>query len=222
MKGYKIDLSGNKYNRLNVINYYGKSKGGETLWNCICDCGEKTVVQGGNLKSGHIKSCGCYQEENRDKHSLIHGHARKNRVTRTYTIWMTMKERCRNPKHDSYKYYGGSGITVCHDWDSFDVFLKDMGEAPKGLEIDRIDNNLGYFKGNCRWVTKKTNRRNRQDVKRFEYKGNSITIPEISELTKIPYHALCRRLLRWGMSIEETLKSCKTLRKVGVKNGKKK
>ena len=75
--------------------------------------------------------------------------------TATYTSWQCMKERCYNKKNVAFKYYGGRGITVCDEWkDSFINFLADMGEAPKGLTLDKIDNDKGYSKGNCRWATK--------------------------------------------------------------------
>jgi hypothetical protein len=88
--------------------------------------------------------------------------------TREYRTWAGMIYRCTNPKNKSWSYYGGRGISVCDKWaDSFDEFYKDMGNKPKGLSIDRINNDGNYEPGNCRWATRKEqvdNQRKRQGV----------------------------------------------------------
>jgi hypothetical protein len=74
--------------------------------------------------------------------------------TRTHKSWRGLKERCLNPKHHRFKNYGGRGIKVCDRWISFQNFLYDMGECPSNKHsIDRIKNNEGYSKSNCRWAT---------------------------------------------------------------------
>jgi len=85
------------------------------------------------------------------------------KITRTYRKWDSMIARCHRPSHPAFKYYGGRGITVCDKWrNDFSAFLADMGEAPPGLWLDRIDNAKGYEPGNCRWVTPSESARNRR------------------------------------------------------------
>lgn len=80
---------------------------------------------------------------------------------KTCNVWNSMIQRCTNPKHKAYKDYGGRGITICEEWlNSYEDFYRDMGKKPEGLEIDRIHNDFGYSKDNCRWTTRSINMQN--------------------------------------------------------------
>jgi hypothetical protein len=86
--------------------------------------------------------------------SMKHGHNKRDDCSATYASWRNMIQRCINPKNPAYEYYGGRGITVCERWRTFSNFLSDMGERPHGLSLERIENNDGYTKPNCRWATR--------------------------------------------------------------------
>ncbi len=92
----------------------------------------------------------------------IHLHALRDEHSPTYGTWATMLSRCRNSHFHKYKDYGARGITVCDRWLTFENFLADMGERPKGRSIDRINNDGNYEPGNCRWATPQEQRQNQR------------------------------------------------------------
>ena len=127
--------------------------------------------------------------------------------TPTYHSWHGMLDRCRNPNHIKYKHYGGRGITVCDLWLKFENFFADMGEKPKGLTLDRKDNDGNYELNNCRWITQKEQCRNmRGNWDPITYKGESKLPVEFAEIHGIDPGTLKSRLLR-GWSTERAIET---------------
>lgn len=111
--------------------------------------------------------------------------------TKPYAVWKTMHNRCRNKSHNRYHLYGGRGIKVCEEWSSFDVFWADMGGTYKdGLTLDRINCNGNYCKENCRWVTQRTQQRNRSNNAVVNSVYGRMTIAELAEVSGIKYQTL--------------------------------
>lgn len=156
------DKTGRRFGRLVATSRAPNAKSG-VAWHCRCDCGALRVVLGTNLQEGRTKSCGCLNVET--VKLAKHGHDRKGQRSPTYRTWVSMISRCHDQNVKSFAGYGAKGITVCQRWRScFEHFLADMGERPAGCTIDRIDNDRGYFPGNCRWLDAFGQARNKRNT----------------------------------------------------------
>lgn len=116
-----------------------------------------------------------------------------------------MKRRCLNPNNFAYSRYGGRGITVCDRWlESFENFLVDMGEAPPGMSLDRIDNDGNYKPGNCRWATPLEQGSNKCNNHLIEFEGKTQSLSQWANEYGIQVGTLWYRL-KEGWLIEEAL-----------------
>lgn len=196
--GKFIDLTGKRFGRLTVIKYLCQSK-----WLCKCDCGNEKIVKSGNLKNGHVKSCGCLNKEISRNKMITHGYS----STRIYKIYIGIKKRCYNKNYSQFYLYGGRGITICDEWkDSFIYFYNwAINNGYKdSLTIDRIDNNGNYEPKNCRWITQKQQNRNTRHNRLITYNNETHCISEWAEIKNLTYSSLQHRLNR-NWTIEKAL-----------------
>jgi hypothetical protein len=129
-----------------------------------------------------------------------------------YKLYYAMLDRCKNPNHKHYDYYGGRGIRVCARWQGlygFDHFVKDMGERPEGMTIDRINNNEGYSPDNCRWSTR-TNQQYNQRIARTNTSGHKgVTLYRNGKWTAQMYKKRKKIHLGYFKTIEEAVEARK-------------
>lgn len=199
-----IDLTGQRFGRLVVVERVENSADGRARWLCRCDCGQSKTVLGEHLKKGRTKSCGCAKSESSSKRFKKHG----GRNSKLYRIWSNMKDRCNNPDCKVYSDYGGRGIKVCKEWiDDFSAFQKwALANGYKeGLTIDHKDNDKGYSPDNCRWTDRKIQGNNKRNCRYITYKGQRKTVAEWSDITGIPHDTLLYRL-NHGWETERILK----------------
>lgn len=133
-----------------------------------------------------------------------HGNASDGKVTVEYTTWAAMRDRCSNPKSVKYKDYGGRGIAVCDEWQNFETFRADMGNKPRGMSLERIDNNQGYSRQNCRWALPLEQARNRRGNIMLKYCGEEHNLSHWCEKLGLNRGTIGARL-RASWSVERTL-----------------
>ena len=196
------DMIGQRFGRLKVVAYAGKSY--DHLWECECDCGNTKVIAGYNMRAGNTSSCGCYRNEQASKANSTH--QLRDKYPLTYTSWKSLRKRCNSKNATGFHLWGGRGITYADRWDSFPNFLADMGPRPsKEYSIDRVDNNLGYTPENCRWATRKQQCRNTRRNHLVTFDGKTKTLAEWAETLGFAYATLRDRLGKYGWSIHDAL-----------------
>lgn len=199
-----IDLSGQRFGRLTVIERAGTAtnRGKQPLWLCECDCGNTTIVGGCSLKSGNTKSCGCLRVDTVKATHTTHGGSK----TRLFRCWNNAKTRCYCPSSKDYKEYGARGIRMCDEW------LQDFGTFQNwalgngysdSLTLDRINPDGNYCPENCRWVDIETQANNKR-MCFLTYNGETHTRKEWAEITGISRNNIANRLHK-GWTVERTL-----------------
>lgn len=132
-----------------------------------------------------------------------------------YRTWYHMKHRCDNPNNSQYKDYGGRGITYDPSWKTFSGFIADMGDKPIGTSIDRINNNLGYSKENCRWATRKQQQRNTRSNRHITYKGETRCLSEWNEIMGYKEDTIKDRLRQGWDELKALLTPVRNYKKKG-------
>lgn len=188
------DLVGLTFGRLTVLRKLPR-----TLWQCRCACGATLAVLRSNLVTSHTRSCRCLQRELQTSH----GHA----GTLLYRSWVSMIQRCHNPKSREFRLYGGRGIQVCDEWRAtFGNFLRDVGERPSPFHsLDRFpDMNGNYEPGNVRWASATEQCRNTSRNVWVTWNEQTYCIAEWAERVGIKQGTLRHRLQR-GWPVEKAM-----------------
>lgn len=201
------DLTGSKFGRWTVLSKNGKTENGFILYKCRCECGRIKTVQANTLTSGKSTSCGCRAIEVTVKRNLKHGLS----YHPLYHVIADMIQRCHNPNDKGYSGYGARGITVCDEWrykkDTFIKWALNNGYAP-GLQIDRIDNDKGYYPDNCRFVQPVENSNNKRNTLKTTLFGKIKSCYEIAKEYGLSQD-LVRTRIHKGLKDSELIKGGK-------------
>jgi hypothetical protein len=168
--GKRNDLSGQRFGRLVASKDVGSSPHKIRMWLCKCDCGAESTVASSDLRSGHTRSCGCYNIDRIQERNFKHGSC----FTRLHKTWTNMKSRCYTRSATRFSEYGGRGITVCKEWkddfSSFRLWAESTGYTEK-MTIERREVNGNYVPDNCIWIPLPEQSRNTTKTIAIEING---------------------------------------------------
>ena len=185
------DITGLKCGSLTALSYAG-SDGKKSLWNVSCECGRIVVLPASEMDKNKLRSCGCQRGRIISEQRTTHGMS----YSRPFGIWKGMRDRCHRATDPAWANYGGRGIAVCEEWrHSFETFWRDMQDGyGEKLSIDRKDNDQGYSKENCRWVTAKEQGRNTRVNRVIETPWGRMCVSEAAERSGIGVTTLLYRI----------------------------
>ena len=217
MRKQYLDRTGVRYGRLiaiSPIEQFTSTGTRKWAWKCKCDCGKEIITRADNLGNSETKSCGCYKcEINKitieyTRGSITkHGDSARDKMNDIYKLYHCIKGRVNCNRERDARNYKNRGIDICDEWKndylSFKKWALNHGYK-KGLQIDRINNDIGYQPDNCRFVTQKENAMNKRTNKYLTYNNETKIIAEWIKLSSIK-SATFRSRLRGGWSIEKIL-----------------
>jgi hypothetical protein len=191
------DLTGERFGRLLVLQKNGYNKHHQLYWLCECECGNRKSVLGFVLGRGECNSCGCLKKESIAKVNFSHGMA----ATPIYRIWRSMMQRCCDKNSHAYDRYGGRGINVCNKWQTFEGFYKDMGDKPKGMSLERLNNDGDYCLENVVWADAKAQANNRRSNVVLEHNGKKQNMQQWCDELNLKIGTVWARINRgWDVS----------------------
>ncbi len=204
---------GEVFDRLTVTGL-GAKKGKIQFMECRCSCGNLCsrsayeLMRWKNTRSAKTASCGCARSSSVSLGRQTAGLNSMGGLStkREYDIWRGMLRRCYDEKATQFRDYGGRGISVCKRWrDDFLSFWRDMGQAPEGYSLDRIDNAKGYSPSNCRWASRVQQNSNTRRNRFFTAFGKTQHLSAWARERGLLITTLKHRIDVLGMPIEKAL-----------------
>ena len=190
-----LDYIGTKHGRLTIL-AITKKPSIKAEFHCICECGNQKSIQIYNIVRTH--SCGCYGKDFQKKFKTHGQSGTPKQRTRAYKAWLYMRDRCKNTKSPKYKYYGGKGVKISNEWQSFENFFRDMGHPKEGMTLDRIDVNGNYEVSNCRWATMMEQGKNKTNNMHLSIGNEKIHLAEAARRFPVKMQTIWARIKKHG------------------------
>jgi hypothetical protein len=196
------NILGKSFGKWRVIEYHHTDSHWHKHWVCRCECGTEKIIDGYKLLYGTTN--GCHKCNAPHRHRMSH--------TRLYSIWIGMKGRCYNDKNKSYKSYGGRGIKVCPEWQTFEPFYgwAMANGYTDNLTIERKDVNGDYCPKNCCWIPLNEQTKNTTRNIFITFDGETKILKEWAKEVGVSPDTLKRHIKKYG--VEKTLSTRKEKR----------
>ena len=195
MTTLKKNLAGRTFGDWTVLRFSHRADNRQALWLCRCSCGTERAVRGPDLTNGRSTHCPeCIKVA-----AGPHGRT-------LYKVWHNIRQRCENPEHRDWGYYGARGIEVCERWQVFANFYADMAPTYRpGLTVDRMNVDGPYAPDNCRWATRGQQARNKRNNRLITFCGRTAPLVEWAELLHLDYRLIQNRLNKLSWPVERAL-----------------
>jgi hypothetical protein len=201
-----IDVIGHKYGRLTVLKFSHSNRNEKRMFECVCECGRSVTVVLGSLRNGNTTSCGCFRDEEIRKPENHHSTHRLS-DNPIYASWNGMINRCYNKNIPRYALYGARGIKVCEFIRASPHNLHSIvGDRPRGMSMDRKNNNGNYSCGQCaeclekgwpmnlRWATQKEQCNNKRTNRLITVGCATKTLAQWSDLSGLKASIIHKRI----------------------------
>lgn len=204
MRRHPTDIIGKRFHCVRITKVLERS-----MVEYVCDCTTVKQAKKYDIFRGFVKSCGCHHR--RVVTARNKANASRDGLTHSYTgsSWNGMLNRCFNENGDDYADYGGAGITVCEYLRKSPLSLITLiGERPRGMSIDRVNNNASYTCGACdeckrdghamnvRWATGTQQGRNQRTNHLITISGETKCLAAWAEFAGIGQSCLALRIKR--------------------------